>query len=130
MLLGVCKFEQLANEQFFTCNFVELDVLKLNPDQQAQYLSIPPQFRAVQSCYESNDQRYYHLHQQFVEHTDEGETVALCSDCKSAINKGAVPPMSGAASVNYGYTSCAGLPELTDVESVLIAHIRLFVHIM
>lgn len=86
----------------------------------------------VSYFYSPQNQRYYHLHREFVQaESDQQYTTTLCNTCHEALVKEKkLPIFSLAAGIDYGNADRIFLPKLTLAEEYVIAFARLFILII
>tara|TARA_B110001452_G_C15070925_1_gene373773 strand:- start:9 stop:689 length:681 start_codon:yes stop_codon:yes gene_type:complete len=86
----------------------------------------PSDLRKITSTYEGSCGKKYHLHPNLV-NKDDG-TVELCRACHRAVqeNHPLPPPLSIAAGVDFGSYLKLRLPELSELEQMLLSDIRMY----
>ena len=136
------KEQEHAYRSLGSVAFVEASGDDPHPPANADGLSSMQIFKrreaglaSLVSCYECED-RLYHLHRCLVAEPssdpgaddDEGPTVMLCSRCHTTShgNNETPPPFSLAKGYDFGNLSAMALPELSDVEKLLLSDVRLY----
>ena len=148
---GGVRYKMTPLEKVTALRYSEMDELLLRAKLKKEPVSIPidafhtqrlivPE-EAISYYHDRKNNRYYHLHREFVEEDSKGDAkVQICHDCYYSLfpdeatqtldNNPRIPDLSIAAGVDFGDFNRIYLTEPNTFERIILSQVRPFITVL